>query len=59
MTIAAAADVLAAFVNNYSVPYLLNKPGAGLHAKVGYIFTAISICAFLFVVFFVPELKGK
>ena len=59
MTFAAACDVLSAFVNNYSVPYLLNKPGAGLGAKVGFIFAAISICAFIFVVFFVPELKGR
>ncbi|GFZ49764.1 hypothetical protein JCM24511_07167 [Saitozyma sp. JCM 24511] len=59
MTFAACWDVISAFVNNYSVPYLLNKPGAGLGAKVGYIFAAISICAFLFTVFFVPELKGR
>jgi SP family sugar:H+ symporter-like MFS transporter len=59
MTFAACWDVISAFVNNYSVPYLLNKPGAGLGAKVGYIFAAISICAFFFTVFFVPELKGR
>lgn len=59
MAFAACWDVLAAFVNNYSVPYLLNKPGAGLGPKVGYIFAAICVAAFLFVVFFVPELKAR
>ena len=33
MTFAAVCDVLSAFVNNYSVPYLLNTPGANLGAK--------------------------
>ena len=59
MSFAAACDVLSAFVNNYSVPYLLNSPGANLKAKVGYIFGSICICSFLYCVFFVPELKNR
>ncbi|KAF2160628.1 hypothetical protein M409DRAFT_29016 [Zasmidium cellare ATCC 36951] len=52
-------NVLGAFATTFSVPYLLNAPYANLHAKVGWIFAGISLASFVFVVFFVPEFKGR
>ncbi|RXK37325.1 hypothetical protein M231_05391 [Tremella mesenterica] len=52
-------QVIAAFTVSYVSPYLLASPGLDLGAKVGYIFFVISSLGFLFIVFCVPELKGR
>jgi hypothetical protein len=54
-----AIDVLSAFAITFSFPYLLGTPGANLKAKVGYIMAGLATVAFIFVVFFVPEIGGR
>ena len=52
-------QVIAAFVVTYVTPYLLGSPGLNLGAKVGWIFVVISFGSLVFIVFYVPELKGR
>ena len=59
MSFATSWQVLAAFVVTYSSPYLLASPGLDLGAKVGWIFFVISCFCVIFIVFFVPELRGR
>ena len=71
MSLATSWDVIWAFTVSYSVssdggvtltlqtPYLLGSPGANLGAKVGYIFAGVSFASFIFITFFVPEMKGR
>uniref|UniRef100_L2FPI0 Sugar transporter n=1 Tax=Colletotrichum fructicola (strain Nara gc5) TaxID=1213859 RepID=L2FPI0_COLFN len=47
------------FLVNFMLPYLLNKPYAGLQSKVGFIFGSIAVCSALFVFLCVPECKGR
>ncbi|KAF4914517.1 High-affinity glucose transporter ght1 [Colletotrichum viniferum] len=47
------------FLVNFTLPYLLNKPYAGLQSKVGFIFGSIAVCSALFVSLCVPECKGR
>ncbi|KAJ0336559.1 hypothetical protein COL922a_007836 [Colletotrichum nupharicola] len=47
------------FLVNFTLPYLLNKPYAGLQSKVGFIFGSIAVCSALFVFLGVPECKGR
>ncbi|KAJ3958450.1 hypothetical protein N0V92_004967 [Colletotrichum tropicale] len=47
------------FLVNFTLPYLLNKPYAGLQSKVGFIFGSIAVCSALFVFLCVPECKGR
>ncbi|KIX10583.1 uncharacterized protein Z518_01667 [Rhinocladiella mackenziei CBS 650.93] len=52
-------NVVMNFAVNFSIPYLIDAKYAGLDSKVGFIFGAIAVLAFLFTWFFVPECKGK
>ncbi|WVW80524.1 hypothetical protein I302_102509 [Kwoniella bestiolae CBS 10118] len=54
-----SVDVVSAFVFTFCLPYLLKKPGAGLGPKVGWIIAGDSLFAFIFAVFYVPELAGR
>ncbi|WVQ68313.1 uncharacterized protein L199_006520 [Kwoniella botswanensis] len=54
-----SVDVLSAFVFTFCLPYLLKKPGAGLGPKVGWIIAGDSLFAFIFAVFYVPEIAGR
>ncbi|TDZ30280.1 MFS transporter fmqE [Colletotrichum spinosum] len=56
---ASMVNVLANFLVNFSIPYLLYTPGAGLGSKVGFIFAGILVLAFAFTWSCVPECKGK
>jgi hypothetical protein len=47
------------FVVSFSIPYLVFPDRAGLGSRVGFIFAALCILAFVFVFFCVPECKGK
>jgi hypothetical protein len=62
MGLATFTDVAAAFVITYSLPYVLAAKaftGTTKTSNVGWIFGGISLCSFLFVTFFVPELAGR
>ena len=67
MAYSASWQVVGAFVVNYSSPYLLAAIGAKvsshevarLTAQVGWIYAGTSIACLFFIVFFVPELKGR
>ncbi|OCF57497.1 hypothetical protein L486_04955 [Kwoniella mangroviensis CBS 10435] len=54
-----SVDGLSAFVSTFCLPYLLKKPGAGLGPKVGWIIAGDSLFAFIFSVFYVPEIPGR
>lgn len=56
---ASMVNVLANFLVNFSIPYLLYTPGAGLGSKVGFIFAGILVFALIFTWFCIPECKGK
>ncbi|WQF84395.1 Putative major facilitator, sugar transporter, major facilitator superfamily [Colletotrichum destructivum] len=56
---ASMVNVLANFLVNFSIPYLLYTPGAGLGSKVGFIFAGILVFALVFTWFCIPECKGK
>lgn len=56
---ASMVNVLANFLVNFSIPYLLYTPGAGLGSKVGFIFAGILVLALVFTWFCIPECKGK
>ncbi|KAJ8107355.1 hypothetical protein ONZ43_g6758 [Nemania bipapillata] len=50
-----AWNVLWAFGSNFSIPYLISD----LHFKIGWVFGSISLLAFIFTFFFLPETKGR
>ncbi|KAJ8124793.1 hypothetical protein O1611_g8846 [Lasiodiplodia mahajangana] len=50
-----AWNVLWAFGTNFSIPYLISD----LHFKIGWVFGSISLLAFIFTFFFLPETKGR
>ncbi|WWC60685.1 uncharacterized protein I303_103261 [Kwoniella dejecticola CBS 10117] len=54
-----SVDVLSAFVFTFCLPYLLKKPGANLGPKVGWLIAGDSLFAFIFSVFYVPEIAGR
>ncbi|GKT89185.1 sugar transporter [Colletotrichum tofieldiae] len=56
---ASMVNVLANFLVNFSIPYLLYTPGAGLGSKVGFIFAGILVFGLVFTWFCIPECKGK
>ncbi|KAE8383054.1 general substrate transporter [Aspergillus bertholletiae] len=47
------------FVINFTIPYLVDTQYAGLNSKVGFIFGAIAVIAFVCTFLFVPECRGK
>lgn len=55
---ALTVDVVAAFGVTFTTPYLLGDPGANLGGRIGWLFFAYCVASFLFVLFFLPELKG-
>lgn len=55
MAFSTAMDVLYAFAISYSIPYLLGIPGAGLSAKVGFVFMAWCGATWILTYLFVPE----
>lgn len=57
--VASSISVIATFLVNFTVPYLLNAPYANLGAKVGYIFGSLSMAAMVWTYFFLPELKNR
>ncbi|KAE8356936.1 general substrate transporter [Aspergillus coremiiformis] len=52
-------NVLSNFAVSFSIPYLVDVKYAGLNSKVGFIFGAIAVLAFVCTFFFVPECRGK
>ena len=48
-------NVVWAFVTNYIIPYMID----GIHFKVGWVFGSISVTAFLYTFFFLPETKVR
>lgn len=56
---ASAVNIVIQFVTTYATPYLLDKPYAGLGAKVGFIYGGAAVLATIFAYFCVPECKGK
>ncbi|KAI0018645.1 sugar transporter [Xylariomycetidae sp. FL0641] len=42
-----------------ALPYLLNKPGANLGSKVGFIFGSVVVVSLVFTYFYIPECKGR
>ncbi|KAH8880772.1 putative sugar transporter [Thozetella sp. PMI_491] len=54
-SLGAAWNVIWAFVTNFVLPYMLNS----IHFQVGWVFGSISLVAFLFTFFFLPETKGR
>lgn len=45
--------------NTFGLPYLLNKPYAGLGPRVGFIFGSLAAVSVVFAFFCLPECKGK
>ncbi|KAF4441019.1 sugar transporter [Fusarium acutatum] len=56
---ASIVNVVANFLVSFSIPYMLYPQYAGLGSKVGFVFAGILALAIVFVVFCVPECKGK
>ncbi|PNP76491.1 hypothetical protein FNYG_09910 [Fusarium nygamai] len=56
---ASMVNVVANFLVSFSIPYMLYSQYAGLGSKVGFVFAGILALAIVFVVFCVPECKGK
>jgi hypothetical protein len=56
---ASIVNVVANFLVSFSIPYMLYRQYAGLDSKVGFVFAGILALAIVFVVFCVPECKGK
>jgi len=56
---ASIVNVVANFLVSFSIPYMLYNQYGGLGSKVGFVFAGILALAMLFVVFCVPECKGK
>ncbi|QRD85451.1 general substrate transporter [Aspergillus flavus] len=52
-------NVISNFVVNFTIPYLADAEYAGLNSKVGLIFGAIAVIAFVCTFLFVPECRGK
>ncbi|WWC93535.1 hypothetical protein V866_000370 [Kwoniella sp. B9012] len=59
MVYGTSVDVLSAVVFTFCLPYLLKQPGAVLGPKVGWIIAGDSLFAFIFSVFYVPEIAGR
>ncbi|KIX07460.1 uncharacterized protein Z518_02113 [Rhinocladiella mackenziei CBS 650.93] len=51
----AAWNVVWAFVTNFVIPYMIDD----IHFGVGWVFGSISVLAFVFTLFFLPETKGR
>ncbi|KAL1856885.1 hypothetical protein VTK73DRAFT_8217 [Phialemonium thermophilum] len=56
---ASSLNIVIQFVTTFATPYLLDKPYAGLGAKVGFIYGGAAVLATIFAWFCVPECKGK
>ncbi|KAM0292366.1 hypothetical protein ACHAPQ_008239 [Fusarium lateritium] len=56
---ASIVNVVANFLVSFSIPYMLYGQYGGLGSKVGFVFAGILALAILFVVFCIPECKGK
>ncbi|MBH1945554.1 MFS transporter [Erythrobacter sp. YJ-T3-07] len=52
-SLGAAWNVIWAFVTNFVLPYMISN----LHFGVGWVFGSISVVAFVFTFFFLPETK--
>lgn len=48
-------NVIWAFVTNFVIPYMIDN----IHFQVGWVFGSISLLAFIFTFFFLPETKVK
>lgn len=59
MALSAAFNVVAAWLVSFTLPYLLNKPYAGLGPRVGYIYGSLCVFCALYALLFVPETKGR
>lgn len=56
---ASVVNVATNFLVSFSIPYMLYDQYGGLGSKVGFVFAGILALAILFVIFCVPECKGK
>ena len=56
---ATTIDVLSAFLVTFATPYIQNTPGAGLGARVGFVFMGAAVLALIYFMLFLPELKGR
>lgn len=57
--VASIVNIFMNFLVNFIIPYLMNAPYANLGGKVGFIFGSVSVLAFVFTFFCVPECKGR
>jgi SP family sugar:H+ symporter-like MFS transporter len=57
--IASIVNIFMNFLITFIIPYLMNAPYANLQGKVGFIFGSMSVLAFVFTYFCVPECKGR
>lgn len=56
---ATIVSILTQFAATISLPYLLNKPYAGLGSRVGFIYGSIAVVSIVFVALCLPECRGR
>ena len=59
MSVSTASNWLWNWLVSFSFPYLFNPDEAGLGPRVGFIYGGLSVCATIWVFFFLPETAGR
>jgi len=59
MSFCTCVDIIIRFIFILIVPYLIRTPGLNLGARLGFVMGFIALCGTVFVIFQVPETKGK
>ena len=59
MGVGTSIDVCSAFLVTFFTPYILNGPQIKAGARTAFIWMALSVIAFIYFFFFLPELKGR
>ncbi|KAK3714969.1 hypothetical protein LTR37_007459 [Vermiconidia calcicola] len=55
----ATVNIVTIFVVSFTLPYLLDKPGANLQSKVGFIYGSVCFAALVWGYLFLPEMKNR